>query len=442
MLYHLTPKLLGLAAGTGLAASAMAADLSLKDDPPEPDEAPLAFHWSGFYAGAQLGYGRLRQTDDVIVAHRPDRGQLKEAYEAAQAAEATCVATAGHMFDNAGHGAGARAAPHRSASWGASRAAAWAAAQRSYGASFLAPNVAAYADRVVRVAHHRARNRARTRARGAHHPGYGRRPPPRRHAADTHRSTWQRHARRTRHMRWAADRHRRYVSAPHRAKLIEAFDRVERMQRRQRRTRYTDKHCAEHARATRHARATYDRTRSDITTLGKVPGFQTLTRTDHGLIAGGHFGGLLQIYALIVGVEGRFDAAALALDAVRCAAADTLTCATASKVNWLGAGIAKIGLAHDRWMVYGSLGFARAKIGRGAAGASEVINGRAYGGGLSYALSRQWMLSADYLHYDMQDRSVQRTVAADAASAGATLTARQDVQFDVFTARLSYRFGH
>ena len=59
-----TTTLLGFAGGTLLAASAFAADISLKDD------APVAFNWTGVYAGGQVGWGRMKQTNTATITHQ------------------------------------------------------------------------------------------------------------------------------------------------------------------------------------------------------------------------------------------------------------------------------------------------------------------------------------------------------------------------------------
>ena len=164
-------------------------------------------------------------------------------------------------------------------------------------------------------------------------------------------------------------------------------------------------------------------------------------------MGGLHAGALYQMGTMVIGAEGRLDWARHATD--RCDGATEPACFNAT-TNWFGAGIAKLGFARGRALVYGSLGFAvvgsetrATNLFADAAGpptgftSSHTIYGLAYGGGLSYALSRNWVLTADYLRYDFTDKAdAVRAVEDNAIDHEAKMT------IDTFTARLSYHVGY
>jgi outer membrane immunogenic protein len=55
--------LLAATALLGLVAPAIAADMAVK----APMVAPVAYNWTGFYVGGNVGYGRLRSTDTITA---------------------------------------------------------------------------------------------------------------------------------------------------------------------------------------------------------------------------------------------------------------------------------------------------------------------------------------------------------------------------------------
>lgn len=164
-------------------------------------------------------------------------------------------------------------------------------------------------------------------------------------------------------------------------------------------------------------------------------------------MGGLHAGALYQMGTMVIGAEGRLDWARHKTD--RCDGATQPACFNAT-TNWFGAGIAKLGFARGRALVYGSLGFAVVSSETRATNllvdavepptgftSSHTIYGLAYGGGLSYALSRNWVLTADYLRYDLTDKS-----DAVRAIENNVIDHETNMTIDTFTARLSYHVGY
>jgi outer membrane immunogenic protein len=59
------------------------------------------------------------------------------------------------------------------------------------------------------------------------------------------------------------------------------------------------------------------------------------------------------------------------------------------------------------------------------------------GGGLEYALARQWTVKAEYLYLDLGNRSV---TFSDVDVPGGTLTASTDFKAQLVRAGVNYRF--
>ena len=74
------------------------------------------------------------------------------------------------------------------------------------------------------------------------------------------------------------------------------------------------------------------------------------------------------------------------------------------------------------------------------------VRSKAFGGGFSYAIADNWILSADYLRYKLDSRKgrgQQTVVNPDGAALAIDSTVaygKQDTTIDTFTARVSYKF--
>ncbi len=83
-----------------------------------------------------------------------------------------------------------------------------------------------------------------------------------------------------------------------------------------------------------------------------------------------------------------------------------------SSMDWLATGRARIGLAYDRFMIYGTGGLAVAEVdvnstinGFGTGGGSDTRWGWTVGGGVEYSLMNNWSTKVEYLYYKLEDKS-------------------------------------
>lgn len=128
-----------------------------------------------------------------------------------------------------------------------------------------------------------------------------------------------------------------------------------------------------------------------------------------------------------------------------------------SKVDWFGTARVRLGYAEGRVLPYLTAGLAWAKLQYGescptgaqfgfcrpaAAGPydnkdSHVALGWTWGGGIRIALTHQWIIGAEYLHFDMGSD----TYELGFSSTGRKVTDKPiDTQFDTFRVSLDYKF--
>ena len=96
-------------------------------------------------------------------------------------------------------------------------------------------------------------------------------------------------------------------------------------------------------------------------------------------------------------------------------------------------------------MVYGALGYAVAGVDHSIAlslgplqaswSQQDVAHGVAYGVGLEFALSKDFMLGVQYLHADLESKGEGLLLG------GVITNGRRDIDLDTITARLSYKWG-
>ena len=188
------------------------------------------------------------------------------------------------------------------------------------------------------------------------------------------------------------------------------------------------------------------------------PGGPLLSATDShnvdGWLAGVHLGAMKQFGSLVVGTDLSLSGANIEGSTGDCAGLTTaaggligVNCS--SKVNWLSTAVGRAGFAWDRVLVYGSLGYALAGVDHSIAltipavgpvatiawQKSDVAHGIAFGGGLQYAVSRDISLGLDYLHVNLE------STGEGILLGGAITNGRRDVDLNVVTGRLSYKFG-
>jgi outer membrane immunogenic protein len=134
-----------------------------------------------------------------------------------------------------------------------------------------------------------------------------------------------------------------------------------------------------------------------------------LGRNADDFTAGGTLGYNVQYGQYVMGLEGDWNWA----DATRRRAlAGGLTGdAASSGTDWIATARARLGFAVDRFMVYGTGGFAFADVDtsinfNGATGGnSDTRWGWTLGAGLEYSLMNNWSTKVEYLYYQLESKS-------------------------------------
>lgn len=126
---------------------------------------------------------------------------------------------------------------------------------------------------------------------------------------------------------------------------------------------------------------------------------------DDGFLGGVQLGYNYEINRLVLGVEGDFDATGMRF--------------FGNDVNYLASVRGRVGLAVNRWMIYGTGGYAYAHASGGLHDGGWVA-----GGGVEWAMTDHIVPGIEYLHYGFNDFS-HTGLDADA---------------DVIRVRLSYKF--
>ena len=150
------------------------------------------------------------------------------------------------------------------------------------------------------------------------------------------------------------------------------------------------------------------------------------------------------IGSIVTGVELNVDGADINGSASGCAGGPAaIVCE--SKVNWMTSGLARLGVAWDRWLVYGTLGYALAGVDHSVSapvGAftisfnkQDIAHGIAFGGGLEFAVSKDLMFGVQYLHANLEAQNEGLLLG------GVITNGQRDLDVDIVTARLSYKFG-
>lgn len=172
---------------------------------------------------------------------------------------------------------------------------------------------------------------------------------------------------------------------------------------------------------------------------------------DSGVVGGLHAGYNWQISQMVVGVEGDiswFGAGA----ASRAVAVDQVAFAgfsekLSSETNWLATLRGRVGYSFGSVLAYATAGVAWGEVQQGYAATvvggpsfamtqSNTITGWVVGGGVEWALDRNWSLRAEYLHVDLGSSRLNSPVNA---TSGATST-RFDNTHEIVRAGLSYKF--
>jgi outer membrane immunogenic protein len=162
--------------------------------------------------------------------------------------------------------------------------------------------------------------------------------------------------------------------------------------------------------------------------------------TPKGFIGGGQIGYDWQVTNWVFGLVADFQGADIKASGTTIVPPFTIS--LSEKLDFLGTVRARAGWAVNNWLFYGSGGVAYGDVHSTLSisepttalffgGAhSETRVGWAAGGGVNYALTPNWIIGVDYLHYDLGRTSV----TADG------LTASQLVAGDIVRGVINYKF--
>lgn len=160
-----------------------------------------------------------------------------------------------------------------------------------------------------------------------------------------------------------------------------------------------------------------------------------------GVIGGGFIGGNYQISNVVLGIEADWQAADLNESGNFVLGGPTYTYAT--KIKDYGSVRGRLGLAFDRWMVFGTGGFAwgswetsYALIGGVPFVTADVDShsGWTAGAGVEYAFANNWLARAEYRHTDL-GRASFVDVTTNSSELGNRVTIN-DVRVGI-----AYKFG-
>jgi outer membrane immunogenic protein len=174
-----------------------------------------------------------------------------------------------------------------------------------------------------------------------------------------------------------------------------------------------------------------------------------------GFIGGGQIGYDWQVNNWVLGLVADFQGADIKASGANVFSNNvvTITESLSEKLDFLGTGRVRLGWAAGNWLFYGSGGVAYGNVkstinlndpfaGLFVAGShSETRVGWGAGGGVNYALTPNWIVGVDYLHYDLGHTNVTGvTVPPGFIVPGASLTASQNVAGDIVRGVINYKF--
>jgi outer membrane immunogenic protein len=175
---------------------------------------------------------------------------------------------------------------------------------------------------------------------------------------------------------------------------------------------------------------------------------------DNGFFGGGQIGYNWQHGSIVYGVEAELGSMGFDIkkqdpnffDAPPNPELDSIA---RFETGFYGALTGRLGLAADNWLFYakGGAAFVNAKASYTDDNAggdllvdgtskSETLGGWVVGGGVEYALSGNWSVKAEYLHFDFADVTVNAT-----GDSGDHFDFKFDSQVDTVKAGINYKFG-
>jgi len=157
-----------------------------------------------------------------------------------------------------------------------------------------------------------------------------------------------------------------------------------------------------------------------------------------GFLGGAQVGANVQFNWLVVGLEGDFSWTSL-----KGSGNDSIGDALNTRTDWTSTVTGRVGMAFDRFLVYGKGGLALAQdqssltdLAGNTASSSFTRTGWTAGAGLEYAFNRNWSakLEYDYLGFGLQALSFTTPLLG-------TVTSNANLNVQEVKAGLNFRFG-
>ena len=193
----------------------------------------------------------------------------------------------------------------------------------------------------------------------------------------------------------------------------------------------------------------YGWAKDSSTATSSVPGTAASSFTMKGTIAGGQLGMNVQLGKWVLGIESDFQGSWQKLDGPGNATNLNNSVGFAPPTNdttsmdWFGTTRGRLGVAADRFLVYGTAGLAYASVRTQASTAgftiikdSPVKIGWAAGGGIETMVGQNWIIRGEYLHLDFGGSSDTYTTAGGAITA----TLHQRITDDIVRVGVNYMF--
>jgi outer membrane immunogenic protein len=195
-----------------------------------------------------------------------------------------------------------------------------------------------------------------------------------------------------------------------------------------------------------------------FTTAAESPGSTTAAQlnaagtgklSDHSFIGGAQAGYNLQRGGIVFGLE--IDGSSFNLGAARSASALGATVTTSFDTDWLFTARTRLGVpVLPSLLLYGTGGFALTNLGVansvtsiGTASTHGLVTGWTAGGGMEWALSRNWILRGEYLFLDFGKVSVNTPTAISGAQLSSdynTARSTADLTAQMLRVGLNYKF--
>jgi outer membrane immunogenic protein len=161
------------------------------------------------------------------------------------------------------------------------------------------------------------------------------------------------------------------------------------------------------------------------------PGSSSASPDASGWLAGGTLGANYQVGSFVLGIEGDFDGSDIRGSSA--CLGGGFTCQT--RADWLATARGRVGYAFDRLLPYVTGGLAVGNLTASIPGIGSATNtstGWTVGGGVEFALNRNWSVKAEYLYVDLGN--------FDCIACGGTPPASVGFTTNVVRAGVNFRF--